>query len=281
MLTLRAFCVAAVFFGLTVLSAPIQWLSIRCGWPLMRSYPHAYHKFLCRLFGIRLHVIGEAVADRGVLMVANHTGYFDILIMSAAAKVSFVAKAEVAGWPLFGMMARLQRSVFVDRTRRAAAAASAKLIRERLRSGDALVLFPEGTSTDGNRVITFKSALMGAVESEVGKDAEGRIEYVPVQPVSISYVGFHGIPLGRENRPLYAWYGDMELMPHVWEAFRTGPLDVVVEFHRPLKVGPGFGRKQLAVVAEGLVREGQLRALRGDWGEGQAGGGKPAVNAAP
>ena len=267
--TLRAFCLALAFFGLTALSAPIQWLSIRCGWKLQKDYPHAYHRFLCRMFGIRLHVVGKPITDRGVLMVANHTGYFDILIMSAAAPVSFVAKAEVAGWPLFGLMARLQRSVFVDRARRAAAAESAAIIRRRLQQGDALVLFPEGTSTDGNHVIPFKSALMGAVESEVGKDAEGRTEYVPVQPVSIAYVGFHGIPLGRENRPFYAWYGDMELMPHVWEAFKTGPLDVVVEFHQPLKVGPGCGRKQIAVLAENLARTGQIRALQGDWGEGE------------
>jgi 1-acyl-sn-glycerol-3-phosphate acyltransferase len=274
--TLRAFVLALAFFALTVLSAPVQWLSIRFGWKLQTRYPHAYHKFLCRLFGIRLHVIGQPVKGRGVLMVANHTGYFDILIMSAAAPVSFVAKAEVGGWPLFGLMAKLQRSVFVDRSRRAAAADSAKVIRDRLKAGDALVLFPEGTSTDGNHVQTFKSALMGAVESEVGVDAEGHTEYVPVQPVSIAYVGFHGIPLGRENRPFFAWYGDMELMPHVWEAFKTGPLDVVVEFHQPLKVGPGFGRKQLAVETEKTVREGQMRALQGNWGEPV----QPAISAA-
>lgn len=264
--TLRAFCLALAFFGLTALSAPIQWLSIRFGWKLQKTYPHGYHKFLCRLFGIRLHVIGKPVTGQGVLIVANHTGYFDILIMSAATPVSFVAKAEVASWPLFGLMGKLQRSIFVDRSRRSATAESAAIIRDRLRQGDTLVLFPEGTTTDGNRIIPFKSALMGSVEANIG--TQEHPEYAPVQPVSISYVGFHGIPLGRENRPFFAWYGDMELMPHVWEAFKTGPLDVVVEFHEPLQVAPGFGRKALASVAESLVREGQTRALQGDWGEG-------------
>lgn len=266
--TLRAFCLAFAFFGLTVLSAPIQWLSIRCGWRLQKSYPHAYHKFLCRMFGIRLHIIGNPIQDRGVLMVANHSGYFDILIMSAAAKVSFVAKSEVIHWPLFGLMAKLQRSVFVDRSRRSAAAESAAVIRQRLADGDALMLFPEGTSTDGNRMIPFKSALMGAVETRVGPEDDE--DYVPVQPVSVTYVAFHGLPLGRENRPFYAWYGDMELLPHVWEAFKTGPLDVVVQFHAPLKAGPGCGRKQIAVLAEQRCREGQIRALQGDWGDGEA-----------
>jgi 1-acyl-sn-glycerol-3-phosphate acyltransferase len=276
--TLRAFCLALAFFGLTALSAPIQWLSIRFGWKLQKTYPHGYHKFLCRLFGIRLHVIGKPVTGQGVLIVANHTGYFDILIMSAATPVSFVAKAEVASWPLFGLMGKLQRSIFVDRSRRSATAESAAIIRNRLREGDTLVLFPEGTTTDGNRIIPFKSALMGSVEANIG--TEEHPEYAPVQPVSISYVGFHGIPLGRENRPFFAWYGDMDLMPHVWEAFKTGPLDVVVQFHDPLKVGPGFGRKVLASVAECIVREGQTRALQGDWGEGLAERtAKPAVAA--
>lgn len=266
MQTLRAFFLAMAFLALTLLSAPIQWLAIRMGIALQKSYPHAYHRFLCRLFGIKIRVIGQPILDQGVLLVANHTSYFDILVMSATLPVSFVAKLEVASWPLFGLMSRLQRSVFVDRSKRSEAAKAAVEIRDRLKGGDTLVLFPEGTTSDGNRILPFKSALMGAVESEVGTDTEGHIEYVPVQPVSISYVGYYGIPLGRENRPLYAWYGDMELTEHVWEAFKTGPLDVVIEFHEPMRVTPSCGRKQLAVLAENQIREGQIRALRGDWG---------------
>ena len=268
--TLRAFVLAVAFLGLTLLSIPIQWLSIRLRLNLQRSYPHAYHRLLCRVFGIRLTILGKPIQDRGVLMVANHTGYFDILIMSAAARVSFVAKKEVGSWPLFGLMARLQRSVFVDRERRSDAVHARDMLRDRLREGDALVLFPEGTSTDGNRIIPFKSALMGAAEAEIGTDAGGGPVYAPVQPVSISYVGMYGIPLGRENRPLFAWYGEMDLLPHLWEALKSGPLDVVVEFHPPLGTGPGCGRKQIAVAAEAIVRDGQIRALNGDWGAAAA-----------
>ena len=273
--TLRAFALALAFLGLTVASIPIQWLSIRLNLKLQRTYPHAYHRLLCRMFGIRVFVIGKSIRDRGVLMVANHASYFDVLVMSATAPVSFIAKKEVSGWPLFGLMARLQRSVFVDRERRGDTGHARDVLRDRLRAGEALVLFPEGTSTDGNRIITFKSALMGAVEADIGIDANGAPVYAPVQPVTISYVGMHGIPLGRENRPLFAWYGDMDLMPHIWEALKVGPFDVVVEFHPPLTVGPGCGRKQIALQAEAMVREGQIRALSGDW-EGTESGAKAA-----
>ena len=270
MQTLRAFFLATAFLSLTLLSAPIQWLSVRLGIGLQKSYPYVYHAFLCRLFGIKIRVIGEPVTDRGVLLVANHTSYFDILVLSSTLPVSFVAKLEVASWPLFGLMSRLQRTIFVDRSKRAEAAKGALEIRKRLKAGDTLVLFPEGTTSDGNRILPFKSALMGAVESEIGLDADGQVEYVPVQPVSISYIGFYGMPLGRENRPFYAWYGDMELAAHVWEAFKTGPLDIVVEFHEPLRVSATCGRKQIAQQAEALVRAGQTRALRGDWGIAEA-----------
>jgi 1-acyl-sn-glycerol-3-phosphate acyltransferase len=100
-------------------------------------------------------------------------------------------------------------------------------------------------------VLPFKSALLGAAAGEGA---------VTVQPVSAAYTGIHGIPMGRENRPLFAWYGDMELVPHLWEALKAGPLDVVVEFHPPLAVAD---RKQLAQQAEMLVRGGHTRALAG------------------
>jgi lyso-ornithine lipid O-acyltransferase len=277
---LRAFCLAVAFLGLTLVSIPIQFFSMRFGLKLRKRYPQIYQRMLCKAFGIQITVIGEPVRDRGVLMVANHSGYWDVVILGAVTPVSFVAKSEVASWPFFGMMAKLQRSIFVERARRSRAGEARDILRDRLLDGDALMLFPEGTSTDGNRVISFKSALMGAVESLLGTEPDGTPRYVPVQPVSISYVGLCGMPMGRENRPLFNWYGDMELLPHVWEGLKTGPFEVVIEFHPPLTVKPGCGRKQIARLAEAAVREGQLRALSGDWGAAPEGGKPPAQAAA-
>jgi 1-acyl-sn-glycerol-3-phosphate acyltransferase len=260
---LRALAILAAFLILTVAGIPVQVLSLRLRLRLRKTYPHRYHQLLARLFGVRITVLGKPIQDRGVLMVANHTSYFDILVLSASACVSFVAKKEVNDWPFFGLMSRLQESVFVERDKRSQAMASRDLIRDRLKSGDALVLFPEGTSTDGNHVRPFKSALMGAVETEIGSDAEGRVRYVPVQPVSIAYVGMNGMPMGREFRPLFAWYGDMDMIPHLWEALKAGPFDVTVEFHPPITVDSAGGRKQIAVLAESMVRRGQMRALHG------------------
>jgi 1-acyl-sn-glycerol-3-phosphate acyltransferase len=255
--TLRASVILAVFLVATYILIPVQWLGVTLGFSYQRSLPHAYHRFVARLFGIRIRVIGAPAKAGGTLLLANHTGWLDIVIFSAVAPISFVAKSEVASWPFFGTLARLQRTVFVERARRSETGATSDVIRERLLQGDTLVLFPEGTSSDGNEVLPFKSALLGAAVA--GSPGQDQVE-ITVQPVSTAYTGIHGIPMGRENRPLFAWYGDMDLVPHLWEALKAGPLDVVVEFHPPLTVAD---RKELARRAEAVVRAGQTRALSG------------------
>ena len=260
---MRAAYILAVFLLTSAFVIPWQAFALRTRWLGYKSMPQRYQRFLARLFGIHIRVIGEPIRDRGVLMVSNHTSYLDILVVGGTIQCSFVAKREVGAWPFFGTFARLQRTVFVDRERRSKAGASRDVIRERLLEGDALVLFAEGTSGDGNFVLPFKSALMGAAEAQIGSDATGRPIHVPVQPVSVAYVGLHGLPMGRENRPLFAWYGDMELIPHLWEGLLSGPIDVVVEFHAPLTVDTAGDRKALAAQVETIVRRGHVRALAG------------------
>jgi 1-acyl-sn-glycerol-3-phosphate acyltransferase len=261
MATLRAVSILIIFALATFMLLPLQWLAVKLHLPARRRIPYRYHRFVCRLFGVRLSVIGAPV-EGGVLMAANHSGWLDIPILSGVAPVSFISKSEVGGWPFFGTLARLQRTVFVSRER-SNALLERDSIRTRLVEGDALVLFAEATSSDGNRVLPFRSALLAGAELSLAETGDRRFALVPVQPVSIALVGLHGMPMGRENRPLFAWYGDMELVPHLWEALKTGPIDVIVEFHAPLTVEDAGGRKQLAACCEAAVRAGLIRALSG------------------
>ncbi|HMI96971.1 MAG TPA: 1-acyl-sn-glycerol-3-phosphate acyltransferase [Micropepsaceae bacterium] len=261
MMKLRAFSILLVFVVVTVILLPLQWAAVKLRLPARRSIPYRYHRFVCRLFGVRISVLGAPLRGGG-LMTANHTGWFDIPILSAVAPVSFVAKMEVGQWPFFGTLARLQRTIFIRRER-AKALEDRDTIRKRLLEGDALVLFPEGTSSDGNRVLPFRSALLSAAELDLGEDAADHQRHASVQPVSIALVGLHGMPMGRENRPFYAWYGDMELVPHLWEALKSGPMDVIVEFHKPTSIDETGGRKELAAWCEAAVRAGLTRALSG------------------
>ena len=253
--TLRAAVILTVFLIVTLILIPWQWLLLKLRLPARRTFPHRYHRFVASLFGIKILVRGTPPKN-ATLLLANHSSWLDIVIFSAVAPLSFVAKSEVGTWPFFGTLARLQRTVFVTRTRRSETGIARDAISQRLAEGDVLVLFPEGTSDDGNCVLPFKSALLGAAEIVLD---DGRL--VPVQPVSTAYVARQGIPMGRENRPLFAWYGDMELVPHLWEALKAGPLDVVVQFHAPL---PAMDRKELAKTAWETVRKGQAAALAGN-----------------
>ncbi len=262
MAALRAVLVLAALVPLTLLCAPAQWLAVRLNLPLRRRIPPFYHRTFCRLLGARITVLGTPLKG-AVLIAANHSGWLDIPVLTSIQAVSFIAKEEVSGWPLFGLLARLQETIFVQRNARSKVAGDRDRIRERLLSGDALVIFPEGTSTDGNRVRPFKSSLFGAAELPLTEDAAHHIVHPRVQPVSVAYVGLHGIPMGRENRPFFAWYGDMDLVTHLWTAIGLGPIDVIVEFHRPLTIDEAGGRKQLAAAAERQVRGGLVRALHG------------------
>jgi 1-acyl-sn-glycerol-3-phosphate acyltransferase len=259
---IRAAAILAIFLIATVSTMPWQFSALRFNLRRRKTYPRRFHTFLCWLFGIRVKVIGTPVQDQGVLMVANHTSWLDIPVLSMTARISFIAKAEVATWPFFSTLAKLQETVYVERTRRSKTGEARDQIRDRLLAGDALILFPEGTSSDGNQVLPFKSALMGAVEATID-DAQGRKKHVLVQPVSTAYVGLHGMPMGRENRPLFAWYGDMDLVPHLWEYLNTGPIDVIVEFHKPLSIDMVGDRKKLAKMAETIIRRAQAQALAG------------------
>ena len=204
----------------------------------------------------RTKVEGKVAHDRPVLIVANHVSWLDIPVLSAVAPLSFIAKKEVGTWPVVSSLARLQRTVFVDRTRRTAVGKVASEMRQRLDQGDVLVLFAEGTSTDGNRVMPFKTALFAAAFSEANPD-------VCVQTLSLTYTRLHGIPLGRADRNLVGWYGDMEMGDHAWSLLKAGPLDARISIGDPMPLSEFSDRKKLAEHTEKVVRQQVVANLRG------------------
>jgi 1-acyl-sn-glycerol-3-phosphate acyltransferase len=197
-----------------------------------------------RLIGLTVRVRGRAHAGGPVLFAANHVSYLDILALGSLLDGRFIAKAEVRSWPGFGLLARVSGTRFIQRIATQAEAQTEDLARL-LREGRSLILFAEGTSSDGCDVLAFKSALFGVVERTA----------VTVQPVAIRYTHLNGMPATdatRRNR--LAWYGDMTLMPHLWTFL--GQRGAVAELHvlEPLAHLPENGRKALARAAEHAVR---------------------------
>ena len=257
---LRGGTILTGFFALTVPLMPVQAAFLRFNPRLARSFPNWYHRKVCRLLGIRVTIEGELVRGRPVLLVSNHTSWLDIPVLSAVAPVSFVAKKEVGGWPFVSSLARLQRSVFVDRTRRTAVGQATGEILRRLAQGDTLVLFAEGTSSDGNRVLPFMTSLFAAAKPS-SKNGESSSDAV-VQTLSLVYTKLHGIPLGRADRPFVGWYGDMEMRSHAWRLLKAGPLDVHIRVGAPVPLADFADRKHLARHSEAQVRENVVRILR-------------------
>lgn len=234
----------------SLLLTPLQFIALKTGWFDPKLLPRAWHRLAVMAIGVRMHVRGRIVEGRPLLIAANHISWIDISVLSAIAEVSFIAKSEMAGWPVLGAFARLQRTIFVDRDRREKSAAQANEIAIRLAKGDAMVLFAEGTTADGNSMLPFKSSLFGAA----GIAIDGKAGAVLVQPVAISYTRLHGMPMGRPHRPAVSWIGDSDLLPHLLALLREGAVDVEVEFGEPVEFTATSSRKDIARLVEDHVR---------------------------
>jgi 1-acyl-sn-glycerol-3-phosphate acyltransferase len=269
---LRALRRLALYLGWTLLVGPVQAAAAALNRPLSATLSVRYHRGCVRIVGLRVETRGRMAANGPTLFVSNHSSYLDIIVLGASIKGSFVAKREVAGWPLFGLLAKLQRTVFIDRDARREVPAQRDEMRRRLEAGDNLILFPEGTSDDGNRVLPFKSALFSVAAIEI----EGRP--ITVQPVSIAYTRLDGVPLGRALRPMFAWYGGMTLMPHLWAMLGLGNATVEVDLHPPVTLRQFASRRALSDHCQRVIAEGVAGAISGRRGGAQASG-LPAATA--
>jgi 1-acyl-sn-glycerol-3-phosphate acyltransferase len=244
------------FFTMTPAFIVTLWVLEKLRLPGRRAISVRYYRALCAVLRVRIRVVGTPMRDTPTLILSNHVSWLDIPVISAIMPIAFVAKREVASWPIVGIAAKLLRTVFVDRTRRLQTSEVNSEIARRLTEGDPVVLFAEGTSSDGNRVLEFRSALIGAV-TQLDSAHE-----VMLQPLSIGYTHVQGVPMGRRLRPLVAWYGDIDFTPHFTQFLRRGAVDVVVTFGQPIPYDGDTDRKAVARELEGTVRRLTAATLR-------------------
>ena len=209
--------------------------------------PRLWHKMICRAFGITVETENIPAVDGAVLYVSNHLSYLDIPALSCVLRASFVAKADVADWPVFGLLAKLHQTVFVSRSKQDIETESLA-IKNRLRQGSRLIIFPEGTSSDGAQVLPFKSSLFNFVLDE---DIASSLT---IQPFTIELTEADGKKItSQQDRDYYAWHGDMTLMPHFWQFAKLKGAKVKLHFHAPVKVKEGENRKELALRCHKMV----------------------------
>jgi 1-acyl-sn-glycerol-3-phosphate acyltransferase len=249
----------------TIPCMPIQAiLLLRPGRPKV-LFARFFWAVFARLIGLEVRVIGQLahpVGARRIVFVSNHSSWVDIPVVGGVLDGCFVSKNEVSGWPLIGAIARLGRTVFVSRGR-TSTVRERDAMRAKLRQGDNLILFPEGTSSDGSRVLPFRSSFFAVAEAK-GRD----VADVPlIQPVSVVYDRLGGLPAGRASRPVFAWYGDMDILSHFWRLTQHIGLRATVLLHAPMDPAAFGDRKALSqavwqVVADGASTLRQNRPAR-------------------
>ncbi|MBC7800374.1 MAG: 1-acyl-sn-glycerol-3-phosphate acyltransferase [Gemmatimonadaceae bacterium] len=227
------------------------------------AFARFYWFSLCRLLGLHVRVIGtqaKRLDGRPVVFASNHSSWLDILTLGGVLEACFIAKEDVGRWPVISTIARLGRTVFVSR-RATNTGRERDSMRERLDAGDNLVLFPEGTSSDGSRVLPFRSVFFSVVEPR------GTGPQPLIQPVSVVFDQLSGLPMGRANRAVFAWYGDMDLASHFWRLAQHRGLRATVLLHAPVDPAAYVSRKELAravwqTVADGAAALRQNRPVR-------------------
>jgi 1-acyl-sn-glycerol-3-phosphate acyltransferase len=246
---LRAFAIALTLIFFFLIAVPVQWLALRFRSKLAVQIPLFFCKIILYLLRVEVQIQADFKAIPGpCLLVSNHVSWIDILVHLSASPIAFLAKREIASWPLISAFAKLQDTIFVDRKRRrsipgANADMAAKMLKARK-----VLLFPEGTTADGVELLKFHSSHFAAARDLLV--SASHIETVIVQPVAVFYSASHA-----------AWVGDAALLPHVMDLLRREPLVCQLIYGAPLVYARGTNRKHIALEARASIA-GMLTAAR-------------------
>ena len=245
--------------AITIWVIVAQTFAMKTGLVDEHRWPRWWHGNMLRMLGIRVHVHGEMATERPLLIAVNHISWTDIMTLGSLGNVTFIAKSDMARWPLIGFLCGLQRTIFVERDRKRKSGDQVSEVGQRLAGNAAVVLFAEGTTSDGNFLSPFKSTLFAAADIAL---SEGKVDTMHIQPVAIAYTRLHGLPMGRRHRMIAAWIGDADLVPHIFRLLREGAIDVHVSFGKPVEYTPASNRKQAARHAQEEVRAMMIERLR-------------------
>ncbi|WP_249197124.1 lysophospholipid acyltransferase family protein [Gluconobacter wancherniae] len=256
-------------------SCAIQAVLVRLPGQSKIYFARFFWRIICVFLGITVRRVGEVAASvnsavdikngkRPVIFVGNHSSWLDIATVGSILPTVFVSKSEVGKWPAIGTIARLGRTIFVSRNRQETARELQEMA-ERLQGGDNIILFPEGTSSDGSRVLPFLSSFFAiAKPGRLEQAGAPKAPPVLIQPISIVYDRLEGLPVTRNRRSVFSWYGDMNLAPHLWSFGQWRSMRATIILHPPLAPEDFSSRKELANATFEAVSRGaeQLRQER-------------------
>lgn len=267
---IRAIKRIVIILGWTALCIPFQATFLKLPGIKKITFVCFYWGSLRKMLGVNLRTFGKVAnptdpksplnqqtpkgsSPRPVLYIANHTSWLDIPVMGGVAHGSFVAKEEVGTWPLISLLCKLGRVLFVSRQRHSTTKEQMAM-QERLKKGGSLILFPEGTSSDGSHLFPFMSSFFVLAKPLNNKPVHYQIPII--QPISIVYDRLDLLPVNRLQRPVYSWYGDMELAPHLWDLCQWSDMRCSVIYHNPLDPKNFKSRKELAQTTWEIIAKG-------------------------
>jgi 1-acyl-sn-glycerol-3-phosphate acyltransferase len=249
---LRALAFVAAMAGFLILVAPVQFMARRYDWPLQHRIQLFFCRVICAVLGLRVTVHGRIPGDSPRFIVANHISWTDVIALASVHPLVFLAKKEVASWPVLGHLARLQGTIFVDRANRRAIPEVNAELAKRLRQGRDIVIFAEGTSSDGAKVLKFNASHFATLSDFTQNEASSLA--VTVAPAALAYTRADAKYPSKSSHYDVGWYGDMAFVPHLWNLMRRGGARCHILFGESL--APAFcgDRKTLAQAAEARVR---------------------------
>ena len=233
-----------------IISIPIQIFFNMIGFKLKKLYPQYFYRLIKLVIGININFDKTKInkANLGVLYIANHVSWFDIICLGTLLKARFIAKKEVSEMGIFGFLAKLSNTFFIDNSNKSKIIEYNNFIQKKLRNGENFIIFPEGTTSDGNGILDFKSSML-----ECAFDKNNQIN---IQPISICYTKINNVPMGIYLRRNIAWVGDTPMIVAMVNFLRSGRITVDIIFHDLMSINNFRNRKELASYCEKQILNG-------------------------
>lgn len=250
---IRAFL---IFLWVVIVVPPVllSWWLKRYDW--QDKFLQWFYRGTAFIAGLNIRVEGPRSDARPLMIVSNHCSYLDVFVLGCLFPVRFTPKSEVRSWPVFGALVTISGAIYIER-KASKAGEQKEALQEIFRNPICVSIFPEGTTNDGRRLHRFKSSLFSLAEGKLPSN-----QYLPVQPVAIAYTRINNLPLGERWRSFYAWYGDMEFVPHAWNVLKQGSVTVHVTC-LPTVTSENFpDRKALANYCHDAIAERLEKMLR-------------------
>jgi len=242
---LSSFLKVFLIILIILLLIPLQYIFVQFKLKNRIYIPIFFHRILLKILGIKVKLIGQNTSARPLILAGNHTSYLDIIILGSIMPICFIAKEDIKHWFLFGFLAKMQNTIFIKR-KNYKTLESLNSINKELANNSAVVLFPEGTTNTGKKVLNFKSSLFNLFENN---------NTLRLQNFSLCYTHVNDMPIDNRTRPQISWYGDMNILSHLLNFLKISCVDATVVFH-PILPLRGLDRKSISISSIKQVKKG-------------------------